>query len=194
MVEVTSGVVVGSVPWSRRYTAGMANETGTKDDSAAIAERAWVELAPMLRKVAERKFRIEPADADGVVSAAFESFLLRQRTVTNVERYLFISVCNASRDYWRRRRFTEPLPEGIEESAAICVDNEERIVRQLTVALTLAKLGQKCSDALYLHHVGGYSAVQIAELLKTTEQYVWQLLSRCRNRARVMLAAVGRRS
>ena len=81
----------------------------------------------------------------------------------DLERYLVASVCNASRDYWRSKKETEPLPpEGEEWAAPATADTEERLVRSLTIALQLTRLGEQCCEALYLFHLGGYSAREIA--------------------------------
>lgn len=179
--------------WMARSDEGAVRQPAAAPETAVEAvEQAYRTLAPLLREVSEKKFRIPPADAEAVVHTVFEVYLRRRASVRDLERYLVASVCNASRDYWRARKNTEPLPEDIAESVELMTtpDAEERLVRSLTVGMTLGRLGRKCSDALSLHHLGGYSAVEIAEKLGTTEQYVWQLLSTCRRRARKMFAGL----
>jgi len=171
----------------------MGNEgEGLPAESAAeVVEKAYVALAPLLRDVSTKKFRIPPADAEALVNTVFEVYLRRRATVHDLERYLIACICNASRDYWRARKHLEPMPEDVEQYVeAATADAEERLVRSLTIAVTLTRLGKRCCDALYLHHLGGFSAVEIAEKLETTEQNVWQILSICRRRARKMLAGV----
>ena len=67
-------------------------------ESAAVIEQAYLMLAPLLREVSEKKFRIPAADAEAVVNTVFELYLRRRMTIRNLERYLIASVRNASRD------------------------------------------------------------------------------------------------
>ncbi len=165
------------------------------ESAAEIVERAYRALAPLLRDVSIKKFRIPLGDAEGLVNTVFEAYLRRRATVHDLERYLIASVCNASRDYWRARKHLEPMPEDVEQYVeAATIDAEERLVRSLTIAVTLTRLGKRCCDALYLHHLGGFSALEIAQKLETSEQNVWQILSTCRRRARAMLAGLMGRS
>jgi RNA polymerase sigma factor (sigma-70 family) len=180
----------------RGYTRPMAmtedGNAGPGSESAIESiEQAYLALSPLMREVSEKKFRIPPADAEALVNTVFEVYLRRRTTVRDLERYLIASVCNASRDYWRARKNIEPLPDDVGELIeGATADAEERLVRSLTISVALTRLGRKCCDALYLHHLGGYSAVEIAEKLDTTEQYVWRLLSTCRTRARKMLGGL----
>lgn len=189
-------------PYADGYTRSMAptEDHGVHRDvppphvATDEVEQAYVALAPLLRDVSEKKFRIPPADAEAVVNTVFEAYLRRGATVRNLERYLIASVCNASRDYWRARKHLDPLPDDPEQLVeAPDTDTEERLVRSLTISLALTRLGRKCGEALSLHHLGGYSALEIAAKLDTTEQYVWRLLSNCRTRARKMLEALNLR-
>src|SRR5258708_7054345 len=102
-----------------RYTQSIVEieEDGRSRDASPLSEesalesleKAYSTLAPVLREVSERKFRIPPADAEAVVNTVFEVFLRRRARVRDLERYLIASVCNASRDYWRAKSRTEPL-------------------------------------------------------------------------------------
>jgi len=151
--------------------------------------RAYEELAGRLRVISQKKFHIPEEDAEQVVHTVFEVYLRRRTTVHDLERYLVASVCNASRDYWRAKKGAEQVPIEAEEYVApATADAEERLVRSLTIAVRLTQLGEQCCEALYLYHLGGYSAREIAEKLGTTEQNAWQILSKCRRRAKEMLA------
>jgi RNA polymerase sigma factor (sigma-70 family) len=158
------------------------------ESAVAAVEKAYLTMAPMLREVSEKKFRIPPADAEAVVNTVFEVYLRRRARVHDMQRYLIASVCNASRDYWRAKKKTDPLPEGIEDYLESPAGHaEERLVQSLSIAVTLARLGTRCCEALYLFHLGGYSAKDIAGKLNTSEQNAWQILSTCRRRARQLL-------
>jgi RNA polymerase sigma factor (sigma-70 family) len=153
--------------------------------------KAYEELATRLRVISQKKFHIPEEDAEQVVNTVFEAYLRRRATVHDLERYLVASVCNASRDYWRSKKYTEQVPLEAEEFIApATADAEERLVRSLTIAVQLTRLGDQCCEALYLFHLGGYSAREIAERMGTTEQNTWKVLSQCRRRAKKMLAGL----
>ena len=180
-----------------RYTPPMVTSHEGEDPAAESAtemlDRAYRALAPVLREVSVKKFRIPPADAEAVVNTVFEAYLRRRSTVRNLEHYLVASVCNASRDYWRARKNLDPMPEDAGEYMEPTTgDAEERLVRRLTIVVTLRRLGKECCDALYLFHLGGFSAQEIAQKLQTTEQNAWQILSKCRRHARTLLAGLAR--
>jgi RNA polymerase sigma factor (sigma-70 family) len=150
--------------------------------------KAYEELAARLRVISQTKFHIPEEDAEQVVNTVFEAFLRRRATVHDLERYLVASVCNASRDYWRAKKGTEDVPiEAAEYVAPVTADAEERLVRSMTIAVQLTRLGDECCEALYLYHLGGYSGKEIAAKLGTTEQNAWQILSKCRRRAKELL-------
>lgn len=169
------------------------DENGNRLSESAVEaiSKAYSELAAKLRVISEKKFRIPAADAEAVVNTVFEAYLRRRKTVDDLERYLVASVCNASRDYWRSKKDTEQVPLEAEDLIApATADAEERLVRSLTIAVQLTRLGDECCEALYLFHLGGFSAREIAERLGTTEQNAWQILSKCRRRARELLAGL----
>jgi RNA polymerase sigma factor (sigma-70 family) len=177
------------------YTAAMATTNETRERLPVSAEeavtKAYGELGARLRAISRAKFRIPEEDADAVVNTVFEAYLRRRTTVHDVERYLIASVCNASRDYWRARKDTESMPDDATDFVApATADAEERLVRSLTIAVQLTRLGDQCCQALRLYHLDGFSAREIAEKLGTTEQNAWQILSKCRRRAKTLLAGL----
>jgi RNA polymerase sigma factor (sigma-70 family) len=153
--------------------------------------RAYEELGARLRVISQKKFHIPEEDAEQVVHTVFEAYLRRRATVHDLEQYLVASVCNASRDYWRAKKYTEQVPLEAEELIApATADTEERLVRSLTIAVQLTRLGDQCCEALYLFHLGGFSAREIAARMGTTEQNTWKVLSQCRRRAKEALAGL----
>jgi RNA polymerase sigma factor (sigma-70 family) len=169
------------------------DENGTRPPASGeeAVTRAYEELAVRLRVISQKKFHIPEEDAEAVVNTVFEAYIRRRATVDDLERYLVASVCNASRDYWRAKKDTEQVPlEAEDYMAPATADAEERLVRSLTIAVQLTRLGDQCCEALYLFHLGGFSAREIADKLGTTEQNTWQILSKCRRRAKEMLAGL----
>jgi RNA polymerase sigma factor (sigma-70 family) len=169
------------------------DENGNRPPEPAeeAISKAYRELAAKLRVISEKKFRIPAEDAEAVVNTVFETYLRRRATVDDLERYLVASVCNASRDYWRSKKNSEQVPLDAEDLIApATADAEERLVRSLTIAVQLTRLGDECCEALYLFHLGGFSAREIAEKLGTTEQNTWQILSKCRRRAKELLGGL----
>lgn len=177
------------------YTPAMGtrDEHGSRPPASAeeTITRAYSELASRLRVISQRKFHIPEEDAEAVVNTVFEAYLRRRTTVHDLEKYLVASVCNASRDYWRAKKDTDQMPLEAEDLIApATADAEERLVRSLTIAVQLTRLGDECCEALCLFHLGGFSAREIAEKLGTTEQNTWQILSKCRRQAKELLACL----
>ena len=177
------------------YTPAMGtrDENGSRPPASAeeTITRAYSELASRLRVISQKKFHIPEEDAEAVVNTVFEAYLRRRTTVHDLEKYLVASVCNASRDYWRAKKDTDQMPLEAEDLIApATADAEERLVRSLTIAVQLTRLGDECCEALCLFHLGGFSAREIAEKLGTTEQNTWQILSKCRRQAKELLAGL----
>jgi RNA polymerase sigma factor (sigma-70 family) len=152
---------------------------------ALPVEDAYKKHSDLLRGIAETKFNIPPADAEGVVNEVFTAYLLRRDSVRNARKWLIGAVCHASRAYWRDAAKTAPLPE----DAALVVDPsspglEGRIVDRVTMARALMEVGPKCRETLRMYYAEGYSAAEIAARLGTSSGYVMQLLHTCRKRVR----------
>lgn len=62
-------------------------------------EETYRRFAPLLRKLAIRKFNVPPADAETLVHDVFATYITEADDVESVERYLIGSICNASRFY-----------------------------------------------------------------------------------------------
>lgn len=154
------------------------------DGRAVGLEDTYRSHATFLREVAQRKFRIPPADAEALVNEVFISFLLRREYVRNPKKWLIGAVCHASRGYWRIAHKTRPLPPDIDEYADPESPDEKSLVDRVTIAATLNRLCGRCRETLHLFYAEGYSAAEIAEQLDTTTGYVTQLLHHCRKRAR----------
>ena len=158
---------------------------GKPSESGVAVEDAYHVHAPRLRRIAERKFNIPPADAEGVVNEVFTAYLLRRDAVRDAHQWLTGAVCHASRAYWRAAARTDPLPPDLGDY--VDPDSpglERRIVDRVTMRDALKQVDPKCRETLRMYYAEGYSAKEIAAQLGTTIGYVNQLLHVCRKRVR----------
>lgn len=145
---------------------------------------AYLRFAPLLRKVAVKKFRIPPADADALVHDVFATYFTNAREVRVVEQYLVGAICNACRHYWRRTDamnalFCPDAPCGATPSDAIV----EEVARKRLLSKILARIGARCRDLLYRYYVNGETTHAIAAALHIKPATVLVFLSRCRKHA-----------
>jgi RNA polymerase sigma factor (sigma-70 family) len=148
-------------------------------------EDAYKKHSELLRSIAETKFNIPPADAQGVVNEVFTAYLLRRDSVREPRRWLIGAVCHASRAYWREAARTSPMPDDVAQFVDPSSPGlEGRIVDRVTMARALTEVGPKCRETLRMYYAEGYSAAEIATRLGTSSGYVMQLLHTCRNRVR----------
>ena len=152
----------------------------------ACVEDAYKKHSELLRGIAETKFNIPPADAEGVVNEVFTAYLLRRDSVRNARQWLIGAVCHASRAYWRDAARTSPLPVDVAEYIDPSSPGlEGRIVDRVTMARALTEVGPKCREVLRMYYAEGYSAAEMAARLGTSSGYVMQLLHTCRKRVRM---------
>lgn len=157
-------------------------------------DELYIEHAPVLRRVAIRKFSVPPAEAEALVHDVFISCLLTTRNVrTDLRAYLIAALCNACRNYWRARR-TEDRVFADEEPAsdAITEDLFDGLAVNLVVASTLARLGTRCSEVLKRYYLNGEDTATIAAALETTPSNVNYMMHVCRKRARAIYEEITR--
>lgn len=159
--------------------------------SAAAAGQLYLDYAPLLRRVAVRKFNVPPADAEALVHDVFINYLVTPRRVMDrhLRAYLVASICNASRNYWRSRH-TEArvFADGACDVSDAASHDEvlENLARNLTVASTLAKLGPRCRELLKRYYLHGETTPAVAAAMNTTASNVNYLMHVCRKRARAI--------
>lgn len=156
----------------------------------------YLDHAALLRRIAIRKFRVPPSDADALVHDVFINYLSVVRPVrTDVRAYLIGSICNASRNYWRSKRSEERVFADESSDGVVGEDIFEGLAANLAVASTLRRLGSRCREALRRYYLEGEDTPTIAAFLNTTPSNVNYLMHCCRKRAREVyqaMAAVGR--
>jgi len=143
--------------------------------------------APLLRAIAKRKFNIPDGDIDGLVHDVFASFLASASRVRDARPYLVGGICNASRNYWRRRERDDSLFVEIDENAACDEDVQQDVSRMLTLNAALSRIGDRCRNVLQRYYLESESTAAIAEAIGTTPGNVLYILHTCRKRARAFL-------
>jgi len=129
------------------------------------------------------------ADTEDVFQNVFLKYLLYDGDFadTEHEKAWFIRVSiNACKDHLKGlfRHSTVPLDMLLEEAADIEPDHRE-------VLAAVLSLPAKYRDCIYLHYYEGYSAAEIAAILRSKENTVYSLLSRGRSMLREKLGGDG---
>ncbi len=161
---------------------------GSSANSAASDfDAIYDDHAPLLRAIARRKFNIPDAEIDGLVHDVFTSFLISVSRVRDPRPYLVGSICNACRNYWRRRERDDSLFVEIDENAACDEDVQRDVSRTLTLNAALSRVGDRCRNVLERYYLESESTATIAEAIGTTPGNVLYILHTCRKRARAFL-------
>ena len=156
--------------------------------SCGVIERVYLDHAPLLRRVAIRKFRIPAADAETLVHDVFAAYIANPGAVrSDLRAYLIAAICNASRNYWRSQEMRERylvanLPDGEDDPPHDSFF--EGLSLHLVMGATLARLGDRCREVLRRFYLDGESAGSIAAAMDTTAGNVHYILHVCRKKAR----------
>ncbi len=173
----------------------VALEAGCVESTRNSGDEIYLEHAPLLRRVAIRKFNIPPGDADALVHDVFVNCLLTSRNIRgDLRGYLIAAICNACRNYWRTRRCEQRVFTDDDNAAAevIAGDLFDGLALNLVVASTLAKLGPRCRELLRRYYLNGEDTAAIAASMNTTPANVNYLMHVCRKHARVVYDAITR--
>ncbi|HEX6097325.1 MAG TPA: sigma-70 family RNA polymerase sigma factor [Thermoanaerobaculia bacterium] len=147
-------------------------------------EEAYLRFAPLLRKIAVRKFGIPPADAEPLVHDVFATYLTHADQVEHLEGYLVGGICNASRHYLRRGAAASELFCGEEPCAAAPTDSILlEVERKILIGRLLSRIGSRCRDLLHRYYMNGETTSAIAGELQFKPTTVLIFLSKCRKRA-----------
>lgn len=157
---------------------------GGPHGAPAAFEEAYLRFAPLLRKVAVKKFGIPAADAEPLVHDVFATYLTNAEEVEQPERYLIGGICNASRNYLRRgaaasELFCAELPCAATPGDSIVLEVERKIL----IGRLFARIGSRCRDVLHRYYVNGETTSAIAGELRFKPATVLIFLSKCRKRA-----------
>jgi RNA polymerase sigma factor (sigma-70 family) len=143
--------------------------------------------APLLRAIARRRFNVPEVDVDGLVHDVFASFLTSAPRVRDFRPYLVGGICNASRNYWRRRKRDDSLFVEIDENAICGEDLQHSMSRTLALNAALSRIGDRCRDVLQRYYLENESTETIAEAIGTSPGNVLYILHTCRKRARAFM-------
>jgi RNA polymerase sigma factor (sigma-70 family) len=157
------------------------------DATSAGFDTIYGDHVPLLRAIARRKFNVPEADIDSLVHDVFASFLISAARVRDLRPYLVGGICNASRNYWRRRERDDSLFVEIDENAACDENLQHDVSRTLTLNAALSRIGDRCRDVLQRYYLESESTATIAEAIGTTPGNVLYILHTCRKRARAFL-------
>jgi RNA polymerase sigma factor (sigma-70 family) len=146
----------------------------------------YTEFAPLLRRVAIRKFGVPIADAESLVHDVFISYLSDPRRVrTNLRGYLIASMCNASRRYWNSRNSESRIFAGdLPVDDLVAEETFDGLDTTQLVAATLARLPARYREVLRRYYLDGQNTKTIADAMGTTPTNVNYLMHVCRVRAR----------
>jgi RNA polymerase sigma factor (sigma-70 family) len=158
-----------------------------------MLEVLYREHAPLLCATARYRHRVPPEDVQALVHDVFASILERCPQVDDMRAFLLGAIQNASRYYWRKRRYEAPLLDEHEETAdQSTAARLDRWTTNLSLGATLAQLEPKCRETLRRYYLDEQKPGDIAEHLATSAGYVMQLLSSCRKRAREIYSRITR--
>ena len=129
------------------------------------------------------------ADTEDIFQTVFLKYALHTEPFADSEHekaWLIRVTINACKDLLKSffRSRTVSLDEVLEQPAALAPDHRE-------VLEAVLSLPQKYRDVIYLHYYEGYSAPEIARILKKNVNTVYTLLGRARQQLREALGGEG---
>lgn len=170
-------------------------EVGEAPQRGDPMDQAYVEHAPVLRRVAIAKFGIPTSEADGLVHDVFMTYLTNPANVRgDLRKYLIGGICNASRNYWRIKRAEDRMFANVDDAHGADFDESvlDGLAANLMVAATLARVGPRCREALRRYYLMGDATPAIAAALSTSPGNVNYIMHVCRKRAREIYEAITR--
>lgn len=169
----------------------MAPSQTSPDEAADVL---YLEHAARMRRVAIRKFGVPPQAVDELIHDVFVTYLVDPPRVHDLRKYLIGGICNASRKYWSRRQGETRVfsDSEVDHDTVACSDDVfEGLSTRLLVGATLARLSDRCREALRLSYLGEGSTA-MARALATTASNANYLVHVCRKRARKIYEQLGR--
>jgi RNA polymerase sigma factor (sigma-70 family) len=165
--------------------AGLPAAAALSQPASAVFEETYLEHAPLLRKIAVRRFGIARADAETLVHDVFATYLTHASSVRATTPYLVGAICNACRQHLRRAHLETSLFCG--ESPCAATPGEaltEEVHRKVILARVLARIGKRCRELFHRYYMQGETSRQIADAFDTTPGTILVFLHQCRRRAR----------
>lgn len=154
------------------------------EGAPAAFEEAYLQFAPLLRKIAIRKFGIPIADAEPLVHDVFATYFTHADEVNDVGPYLVGGICNAARHHLRRVDARDAIFCAEDPCAAAPTESIlHEVERKLLLGRLFARIGSRCRDLLQRYYLIGESTNSIACTLNFKPMTVLICLSKCRKRA-----------
>lgn len=160
---------------------------------AALAqfEEAYLQFAPLLRKIAAAKFGIPPHDAEPLVHDVFATYLAYAADVHDVRTYLIGGICNAARHHLRRTDAKDALFCGEDPCAATPTESIlAEVERKLLLRRILARIGGQCREILRRYYLHGETTQSIACTMDYKPTTILIFLSKCRKKAQTAYRAI----
>lgn len=162
-----------------------------RNDEEAF-ERLYCDLERLCLRMSRRKFGIPEDDMKTIVHDVFISYLANPTVVRGQPRtYLISAIYYQSQNYWRSKRYEnrvfsdDDVRELDETGRATSDDFFDELCLGLDVLTTLDKLDVRCREAL-TRCAMDEEPDAIAEALHTTPNNVYNVIHKCRKRARVI--------
>lgn len=149
-------------------------------------------MAVLLRRLAVYRFKIPPQDVDALVHDVFATYITQRTSVRSIRGYLIGGICNACRQYWREKKMNEAVFTALDEERVSHPEFVDRVVLQVALGSTLARLGSRCRETLRRYYLEGQSTADIAVAMNTSSSNVLKILHDCRKTAREVYLSITR--
>lgn len=147
----------------------------------------------MIFGVAMRYVR-NTTDADDVYSEVFLRYFKKKRTFESEEHrksWLLRVTVNCAKDFLKKRTYHEDIDsvgEDMFESSTLTGTKEASIEDILAVREAIKQLSEDYREVIELYYFSGLSVTEIAQMLQKPAGTVKSLLSRARDRLRILLS------
>lgn len=181
--------VIQREPRETKYLTPVTSDAAT--DVPTSFEEAYLRFAPLLRKIAMKKFGIAVTEAEPLVHDVFATYFANVDEVVDVGPYLVGGICNAARHYLRRLDARDAIFCG--EVSCVAAPGEsilQEVERKLLLRRLLARVGSRCRELLHRYYLIGESTSTIASALHFKPMTVLICLAKCRKRARAAYYAL----
>jgi RNA polymerase sigma factor (sigma-70 family) len=169
-------------PHEAKYVTPAA--PGEPGRAPASFEEAYLRFAPLLRKIAVKKYGIPIGEADPLVHDVFATYFTNAGEVNDVGPYLVGGICNAARHYLRRMDARDAIFCGEDPCAAAPTESIlQEVERKLLLRRLLGRVGSRCRELLRRYYLLGESTHTIAGALHFKPMTVLICLAKCRKRA-----------
>jgi RNA polymerase sigma-19 factor, ECF subfamily len=168
--------------------------------SAPDPSQAEISLELFLDRVRPRlkaffaHHRIPPQDTEDLLQQAFLALIYQRRDIRDPEAWLFGTLRNKCRLYWRERR--RRLYDGVDEAVLQCIAGstapaQERADLRRDLERILDQLPERCRALLSLRYNQGYEPPELAEHLGYSPNSISKITNRCLAALARQLVAAG---